>query len=177
MILGIRYFFKGLFAELKAANKARKIGYYTSIEDIPIYSWDKIENGEYKFLFKSDIKRDFLKIPEFFPKIIEEMFFQFEKVNMTLIEKRHKLSYLRNLFVSTGRVDFLNKSRHLQAEIEQLEKEHLKAKKTTLNEKVNLVETSFSSIGSIDVKKMSASRFYSLFHLAIKKIDANNKKD
>lgn len=171
------YFFKVLIAELKAIVKAKRIGYYTSIDDIPIYNWNKIENGEYKYLFKSSAKRDFLKVPEFFPSIISEMFYQFEKVNMTMIEKRHTLAYLRSLFVTTGRVDFLNKSRHLEAEIKRLEKESSKVKKSTLNERINLIESTFHSIGNIDVKKMSASRFYSLLHLAIKNIeDANNKK-
>jgi hypothetical protein len=171
------YFFRILFTELKILLKAKKIGYYTSIEDIPIFNWDKIENGKYKYLFKSSIKRDYLQVPKFFSNIISEMFYQFEKVNMTMIEKRHKLAYLTNLYVTTKRVDFLNKSRHLKAEIDRLEKEQSKQNRSTLNEKVNLIETTFSSIGSIDVKKMSASRFYSLLYLAIKTIEDGYNKE
>ncbi len=159
------YFIKILFTHVKINRTAEKLGYYTSIDDIPIYNWDKIEQGKFEYLFKT--KRGV--VPEYFTKIISNMFYQFEHVNMDIIEKKHKLAYLRNLYITTKRVDFLNKSRHLAAEIEKYENKVVK--KQTLNEKINNIESIFNSIGSIDPKKMSTSRFYSLLHMAIKKAD------
>jgi hypothetical protein len=161
------YFFSVLFKHIKINKKAKKLGYYTSIADIPMYNWDKIEQGEFKYLFKKGSG----VIPEYFPSIIQDMFFQFEKINIDSIEKKHKLAYLKNLYVTTKRTDFLNKHNHLKAEIEKEEKREIK--KTTLNEKVNYIESVFNSIGNIDVKKMSAGRFYSLLDLAIKKAETN----
>ena len=165
----IGFFIKTLFAQIDINKKAGKLGYYTSIEDIPIFNWDKIEGGKYEFLFKD--KQG--EIPEFFQNIISDMFFQFEKINMGMIEKRHKLAYLRNLYATTNRVDFLNKARHLESEI-QIE-ENQPIKKSTLNEKVNYIESVFNSIGSIKVKEMSASRFYSLLNLAMAEVEKRNR--
>ena len=161
-------------SQLKIQLSENRLRYYTSIEYIPIYNWYQIELGKFEYLFKN--KKG--KVPAFFSQIIEDMFYQFEIVDMTAIAKRHKLAYLMSLFVTSGRIDFLNKARHLKAEIERDSQKIVK--NSTLNERVNFIEASFNSIGSIDVKKMSASRFYSLYHMAIKKAEklenANNKE-
>jgi hypothetical protein len=161
----LRFFLKILFTHIKINRKAEKLGYYTSIDDIPIYNWDKIENGKFEYLFK-DKKGE---VPEYFKQVISDMFFQFDKINMTLIEKKHKLAYLRSLVLTSSnrnqQVRYLNMSNHLDAEIKELESKSIK--KSTLNEKINYIETVFYSINSIDPKKTSASRFYSLFNLAI----------
>ncbi len=161
------YFLKILFTHIKINIKAEKLSYYTSIDDIPIYNWDKIENGEFKYLFKD--KQGV--VPEYFNKIISDMFYQFEHINMDMIEKKHTLAYLMNLYATTKRTDFLMKAKHLAAEINK--EESIPVKKSTLNSKVNYIESSFKSIGSIDVKKMSVSRFYSLLNLAIKQNKSN----
>ena len=101
------------------------------------------------------------------------MFFQFEKVNMTMIEKKLNLAYIRSLFVTTNDVKFLNQANFLAAEIEKHESQDIK--KTTLNEKINFIETTFNSIGAIDKHKMDAGRFYSMFNLAIDKIESQRK--
>lgn len=167
----IIYFFRVLMINIIINYQAEILGYYNTIEEIPIYNWAKIEEGKYEYLFKG--KKG--KVPEFFPKIITDMFFQFETINMEMIEKKHRLAYLKNLYLTTKRVDYLMKYRHLEAQIKQQESK--KQNKSTLNEKINFIETVFSSIGSIDVHQMSASRFYSLYNAAIKKVEnANNSK-
>lgn len=157
---------KVLITHVKVNMSAERLGYYDSIDDIPIYNWDKIENGDFKFLFKD--KQG--EVPVYFKDIISDMFFQFDKINMDMIERKHNLAYLYNLAITTQRTDFLMKARHLEAEIKKDESRTIK--KSKLNTKANYIESAFNSIGSIDVKKMSASRFYSLLNLAI---NQNNK--
>lgn len=159
------YFFKVFFKELFLNIYAKMLGYYTSVDKIPIYNWDKIENGHYEYLYKHKIGH----VPEYFKKVISDMFFQFETVNSDLIQKRLDLAYLRSLYVTSKRIDFYNKARFLAAEIERMTEKEVK--KSTLNEKINFVETTFNSIGSIDKHKVDAQRFYSMLNLAIKKID------
>jgi hypothetical protein len=163
------YFFKILFGELIKIYHAKILGYYTSVDKISIYRWDKIENGEYQYLFKKKIG----KVPEYFKLIITDMFYQFDNVNMSMINKQLNLAYLRSLYVTTKRSDFLNKARSLEAEI--LKELDIKIKGLPLNKQINFVETIFNSIGSIDKHKMDASRFKSLLNAAVEKLDQLNK--
>lgn len=169
------FFLKTFFEQLRINLKAKKLGYYTSIDDIPIYNWNQIEQGKFEFLFKD--KQG--KVPIFFTQIISDMFFQFEHINLDLIRKKHKAAYLLSLFVTKKDVKYLNQYRHLEAEIKKDESK--KVKRQTLNQKVNYIEETFNQIASIDVKKISTSRFYSLYYQAIERNrklrqDANNKK-
>ncbi len=157
------YFFKVLFSELLKIYHARILGYYKSVDKIPIYNWDKIEQGEYQYLFKKKIA----KVPEYFKVIITEMFYQFEHVNMDMILKQLDYAYLKSLYVKTKNPDFLNKARSKESEI--VKDLNHDIKKTPLNKQINFVETVFNSIGSIDKHKMDASRFKSLLNAAIEK--------
>jgi hypothetical protein len=159
------YFISVLFKHVKINKTAEKLGYYKSIDDIPIYNWDKIEQGYFEYLYIDKIGT----IPEYFMNVIGDMFFSLEKVNMKMIEKKHRRAYLKNLHASTGRPDFLVDYKLLDAEIKKEESKEVQ--RTTLNEKINFVETAFNSIGSIDPKIMSAGRFYSLLDLALKKVE------
>ena len=160
------FFFKILFNELWLNFYAKKIkGYYISVDLIPIYNWDKIENGEYEYLYKRKAKR----YPEYFKHVISEMFFQFENVNTDMITKQHQLAYIKSLYVTTKNIKYYNKANFLASEINK-ELSH-KIKKQSLNEKINFIETTFNSIGSIDKHKMDASRFNSILNKAIKKVE------
>ncbi len=156
-------FIKILFIELFISLYAKVVGYYKSIDVISIYRWDKIEKGHYKYLYKRAINR----VPECFKVITTEMFYQFEKINVNRFRKLHEIAYRRSLWVTSGKVQHYNSANFIAAEFEKESKK--KIKQETLNEKVNYIEASLNSIGSIDVHKMSASRFYSLLDLATQK--------
>ena len=163
------YFLKGLVDELIKVFQANILGYYKSIDKIPIYNWDKVTNGEYKYLFKRRIGI----VPEYFKTIVSDMFFQLEKVNMDHIRERLDVTYVRSLYVTTKDIQYYNKANFMQKALDK--KLSKKVKRGTLNDQVNLIETTFNSIGSIDVHKVNAQRFYSMFNLAVKKIEASKK--
>lgn len=159
MIFFLKVFFKELFLNLYA----KMLGYYTSLEIIPIYNWSKLEEGKLQYLYKKRIG----KVPEYFKLVFEQMFYEFEKLDTTMIDKRLRLAYLRSLFQTTKNMQYYNKANFLMAEIKK--DIQVKPKSMTLNERVNYIESTFNSIGTIDIHKMSASRFYSLLNLAIEK--------
>lgn len=162
------YFFRIFFKELMLSLKARRIGYYTNIDFLPVYNWFQIMNGKFEFLYK---KQKTTKYPEFFKNIPLQMLFQFEKLDTEYFEKNHKLAYLRALFVLTKNVQFLNKYRVLKNELENDKK--IETKVAGLNDMLNVIEEGNKAIGQIDVHKMSTSRFFSLYYSTIEKNKAN----
>lgn len=162
------YFFKILFHQLRLSFAAKRIGYYTHIDFLPVYNWFKILNGKYEYLYKKQGKKEY---PEFFKNIPLEMLFQFEKLDMTYFEQIQKLAYLKALYVTSKKPDFLNKARALQKQLENDKK--LNTKQPSLNEMLNYIEETNKNIGSIDVHKISTQRFFSLYNRAIEK----NKQD
>ena len=159
----MRYFLKIFFGELIKIYHAKILGYYTSIDKIPIYNWDKVVGGEYKYLFKKRIG----KVPSYFNQIVETMFYQLELVNMDSINERLNIAYVRSLYVTTKNKKYFNQANFMQAALDKkLEKNH---KKSTLNEQINFIETTFNSLGAIDKHKMDAQSFYSKLNLAIKR--------
>jgi hypothetical protein len=169
---GVFVYLRGMKAALREIfliTYAKVIGYYKHIDYLPIYNWDKLSNGEFNYLYKFRIKAT----PRFFKRWYVELFYQFEKIEMSGFEDMLKLAYLKSLYVTTKQAKYLNMARSLEKRI----KSKPKTKPQKLNDMVNFVEETFSSIGSINVHKMSTSRFYSLYYRAIKKIkDSNIKK-
>ena len=163
-----KYFLKVLFSEIGITIYSKIVGYHTSIDIISAYRWHKIEEGELKYLYKRGMIE---KIPKIFNLIFRDMFYQFEKIDPLYFRKMHKLAYLRSMYVTTKNIRFLNDANTLSNSIE---KKNTKKISHTLNEKVNFIESTFNSIGSIDVHKISASRFYALLDMAIKKAENGN---
>lgn len=162
------YFFKIFFKELLLSLRARRIGYYTHIDFLPVYNWFQIMDGKFEFIYK---KQKTIKYPEFFKNIPLQMLFQFEKLDTEYFEKQHKLAYVKALYVTTKRIDFLNKYRTLKKEFENDNK--FKTEKVGLNYMLNVIEEGNKAIGQIDVHKMSTSRFFSLYYRTIEKNKAN----
>lgn len=164
MILFLKIFFKELFISLFAKIS----GYYNSIDDISAYNWHFVEQGELQYLYK---RIKIKKTPAIFKEVVKEMFYQFEKIDPTYFRKLHKLAYLKSLYLTTQNIRYLNDANTLEYNI--LHDEPKKKAKHTLNEKINFIETVFNSIGQINPKKLSASRFYSMLDLAIQKANKN----
>lgn len=161
---------KAAFRELFLIIYAKVFGYYKNIDKLPIYNWNKLANGDYSYIYKRRIKGT----PRFFKRLHLELFYQFEKVEMSGFDDILKLAYLRSLYVTTGQSRFLNKANFLEAKINSKPE----GKPPKLNDMLNVIEETFKSIGQIDIYKMSTSRFYSLYYRAIEKIkhNANPKK-
>lgn len=164
MIIFIITFIKEILLTLYAGI----IGYYKHIDDISMYNWHHIEQGDLTYLYKRfKIKRT----PEIFKTVFQEMFYQFEKIDPTYFRRMHKLAYLKSLYLTTNQIRFLNDANTL--EYNMLKEEPKKRNKQTLNEKINFMEAVFNSPGQINPKKLSASRFYALLDLAIQKSNKN----
>lgn len=163
------FFLKVFTREFSLARYAKTVGFYTNLDIIPIYNFYQLFDGKLEYLYK---KKRIKKYPEYFKTVFVELFYQMEKVDMYMIEKQHKLQYLYSLYLTTKRSDFLNKARSLAHEIKK-EKEHEKVNES-LNESVNFIEMNNNSIGAIDVHKIAASRFYSLYYATIEKLKSGN---
>jgi len=164
------YAFKIFIREMSLIIYAKIFGYYKSIDVIPIYNWFKLTEGEFAYLYKRRINMH----PEYFKLVYNDMFFQLERIDTNYFEKIHKVAYLRAWYVLTKKPQYLNSSNFLMAEINKAKE--VKRKPIKLNELVTYIEETFKNVGTIDVHKMSASRFFSLYYRAIdkNKPDANN---
>lgn len=158
------FYARAFFLELKIIFVALINGYYKSADTISAFCWDKIEEGKYNYLYKRNIIKTNL-VPSFFEKVMEEIMYQFDHVDMEMITKRLNIERFLNLFVTSGRPDYLNRANELKAQIKK--RQSKKRQKSTLNDQLNYIEFTFSIVGTIDPKKMSAKRFNSLYHKAI----------
>ena len=149
---------------------ARLFGYYKHLDVLPVYNWFKIMGGDYTYLYKRRIK----KVPEIFKEFASELFWQMEKVEMGYFDDVLKLAYLKSLWVTEKKPQFLNQARALEYRINESNKK--KSEPAKLNDMLNFIEETFHQEGQIDPKKISTSRFYSLYNRAIEKIKKDNAK-
>jgi hypothetical protein len=112
-------------------------------------------------------------IPLKFVKIIENMYFQLDKIDMSIIQKEAELAILYSLAARTNNKVMKFNADSLSLELENKKKEMGKNKSAKLNDFLNYIEISLN-YGSIDPEKMKASRAFSLYNLALEK---NNSKD
>jgi hypothetical protein len=152
---------KAACLELFLITYAKLTGYYKHIDKLPIYNWFKLVDGEYNYLFKRRIKNH----PRFFKRLYMELFFQLEKVDMTYFEEIHKLYYLRSLYVTTKKPQYLNQANFLEASMQKRKS----SKPLKLNDILSYIEDTLKSVGQIDVHKMSTSYFFHLYYRAIDK--------
>jgi hypothetical protein len=168
------YVIKIFIGEMALYIYARLFGYYKHLDVLPAYNWFKILEGDYSYLYKRRIK----KVPEVFKSFAAELFWQMEKVEMGYFDDMLKLAYLKSLWMTEKRPQFLNQARSLQHRIVQSGSKE--SKPARLNDMLNYIEETFSQEGQIDPKKISTSRFYSLYNRAVEKnereIDRLNKK-
>ena len=160
--------FKIFVRELLLMAYAKVFGYYKRLDKLPVFNWFEILQGRYQYIYKKPIKHS----PAIFGKVYMDLFYQFEKVDMTYFKDIHKLAYLRSLHATTKQSRFLNQANFLEAKIKKEKKGEL----PKLNDMINLIEEETNSIGSIDKYKMDTARFYSLYHRTVEKINAKRKK-
>jgi hypothetical protein len=92
-------FFKVFIKELLLTIYSKILGYYTHIDDISIYNWHHVEQGDLTYLYK---RVRLKKVPALFNEIFRDMFYQFEKIDPTYFRKIHKLAYLKSMYVTSG---------------------------------------------------------------------------
>lgn len=153
---------KRMAKEIFLITYAKMFGYYKNIDILPVYNWFKLMEGQYKYLYKKQIKQT----PKFFVRLYSELFFQFDVVEMRSFDDILKLAYLFSLYETTENPKFLNQANSLKYQMTNRKK----TEPMKLNEMINRIEEQFDSIGKIDVHKMSTSRFFSLYYKAINKM-------
>ncbi|MBK6836811.1 MAG: hypothetical protein IPG89_22150 [Bacteroidetes bacterium] len=113
--------------------------FYESIEDMPIYNWFKVNNGDMRFmLIKQTAKYDGKKAREYFDKIYSEYIdvFGISESYLKVIELKKQISVLNIEMAITGDRILKNFIKMAQVELNQI---NSKTNKTNTNEvKVHL---------------------------------------
>ena len=113
--------------------------FYESIEDMPIYNWFKVNNGDMRFmLIKQTTKYDGKKAREYFDKIYSEYIdvFGISESYLKVIELKKQISVLNIEMAITGDRILKNFIKMAQIELNQI---NSKTNKTNTNEvKVHL---------------------------------------
>ncbi len=113
--------------------------FYESIEDMPIYNWFKVNNGDMRFmLIKQTAKYDGKKAREYFDKIYSEYIdvFGISESYLKVIELKKQISVLNIEMAITGDRILKNFIKMAQIELDQI---NSKTNKTNTNEvKVHL---------------------------------------
>lgn len=147
--------------------------YYTRMDKISIARWYDIINGDLISLYKIEL---FKRIPYLFLKIVENMWFQLDRVDMTMINKEAEIAIL---YSQAARLK--NKSKKFLADemnrkLDIKKSELAKKNKQKLNDFLNYIELTLDK--TVDPEKTSASRAYSLWFLAVEKnkqVEKRNK--
>lgn len=163
---------KGMKKESDLVKYAKKHGYHIHIDTLPIYNWFKCSEGDLSYLHKKKMDG----YPRFFVRVLNEMVFQSEQRDNSIERDKAKARYLESLFLTTGDPKYSNMYRSLDAKIKKDKEQQTHKNKSKLNDLVNVIEETFSDIGSIDVHKMTTSRFFSLYNRAVDKIKVKNKQ-
>jgi len=147
--------------------------YYTNIEELPIYNFGKIVNGELNYLYK---KRHNRKAPYAFNGIAQRLAFQFKRLDNTHLRQLADLADYRYKYIVSANKRWLNEYRTLLAKVNKK-----KGKKFDLDEFTNIIEQTFNyPPGSIKVKEVSTSKAFSMYYKAldyIKKQNYGNNKE
>jgi len=151
--------------------------YYTHIDYLPIFNFAEIMKGNLNYLYENKKDR---KYPElFFKRVFEQMYFQFPELNNEELREKALLAVFENNIViaknKTEKSRWINESNTLKAKINESKKD---IKKFDLNEFTNFIEHMLEHpVGSLDVHKVSTSKAYSNYNIAMKKFDNLKKKN
>jgi len=142
--------------------------YYTSINyrPIPIANWFRVKEGDLSAIYRFKI---FTRIPRFFLKIVNDMIYEFENLDLTLLNEKWEAARLKSMAIRTKnkRYEFL--ANELKTKIEKKEKELNNQKTQTLNEFIDYIELTLECTGTINPDKFGTGRAYSLYHKAVEK--------
>jgi len=150
-------------------------GYYTDIEDFPMYNWRKIQDkGLIKFT-RNDIEKGTLKEDrENWVKIQDSFLAEFglSKDQTRIIEIQIEIAELECDLVINNDIFLQNKIRHLHTEIDEIRKRGVGG---DMDDLIHYLET-WRKI-EINEKTISVRKFYKLHRTYIKEADKrkNNK--
>jgi hypothetical protein len=138
--------------------------YYTRMDKISIARWFEVMGGKFNKLYKYF---SFKYIPYKFLKISEDMYFQLDQINTEIIQKEAELAILYSMAARLNNKSMLFNADQQRKKLNE-EKENLSKKKPLkINDFLNYIELTLNK--NIDPEKMSASRAFSLFHIAVER--------
>lgn len=146
--------------------------YWKSINKMPVWYWFEIQKGSLKSLYKF---KKFKYVPSFFFTIVQNMLYEFDNLDLTILRKKKDIAILKSLAARTGDKGYKFDADILNEEIEQEEKALKDIRTMTINDFTDYIELTFNQIGSIDPFKMSTAKAFSLFHKAKEKTEKLNE--
>jgi len=150
---------------IRFQNRRQKV--FKTLDTLPLWNWFKIQETEsLSYLYESETMHG-KEYPAKFEAYYFDMFYSFEKMDLTILELTAKKAYFESIWATNKDARARSEALALQKQIDEETKRIAGAKKTTLNEFVNYIELTFKSIGSIDVKKINTQRAYSLYMAAV----------
>ena len=142
--------------------------HYNRLDELPIYNYFRCLDGEYSYLFKKNTTK---KAPEKFKEIFESMYFQFEKLELSVLRKRAKIIEIEaDVLSGKKQKHFLNKVTQLQSEIAFSMNN---GKSLTLNDMLKTIR--YTSKVDFDPKTTSTSLAFSYYHDAIEYLKKKEK--
>jgi len=148
-------------------KKFRK--YYTHINELPLYNFAKIINGDFSYLYEKRHKR----VPKvFFQNIFRNMSYQFKQLDNTYLRMQADAADYYAKYIRTGNIRWKNEYNTILNKLNKFQKSNF-----DLDEFLDYIERTFNHApGSIDPKKISTSRAFSNFQKA-KEFNLKKQKD
>lgn len=146
--------------------------YYKSIHKMPVYNWFMCQQNDLKYMYKV---RLFNYVPAFFLKVLTDMVYQFDKLDLTVLRKQSEYEILRSLAARQQDKNLKFNADLLKKEIEKLENKSKKDVNLTIDGFIDYIELTFDRPGTLDPFKISTARAFSLYHKAVEKNEAARK--
>jgi uncharacterized protein YjgD (DUF1641 family) len=166
---------KGKYKELVSWIYKKLPLYYKSLKKIPFDRWYEVQGGKLEYLNKRDVKI----VPYFFYSLYVNMIYEMPVLDNENLRKRADMQILYSMAARTGDKGILFKADALKKELEIIDKQNEELNRQTVDQVIDLIEISGIVNYQIDPTRTSASRVYSLYDKAkkkLKKIEQLRKK-
>lgn len=142
--------------------------YYTNLNKIPFINWWDVHfKGKIESLNRFDLKFKF----DFLWKIHQNMVYQMDNLDLSIVRKRAEYEILMAKYALTGNKMIEFEAGVLMAQINDELKKNETSKEPSMNDFIDYIELALNCPGTINPEKTSAGRVYSLYHRAKEKVE------
>jgi hypothetical protein len=160
--------FLRIFREIrKNKNVYESDKYYKDLNEIPLLNWWRCSKGELTYLWK---KRENWT-PYFFKDVFNDMYFQFDYIELDEMRKRTQANYYENKYLATKNIKWKRKADAKIADADLLVRKN--GKETKLNDLIRFVQKVLNLSYYPDATKMSAGYFFNLYNEARSIVEKN----
>jgi len=89
----------------------KKLKHHITIDTLPIANWQKCKEGKFQYLYKCDFFEVPKKFPPSFAKIFEQMFYEFDHIDLTLPRLLNYAAKCDNKFAVTKNVEWKRRAK------------------------------------------------------------------